>query len=374
MNIKLTILTGVFTILFFSTNAQEKIEDIISHSKEATINFSAIYDLDVISFFELEEKYNTELKKATFKKTEEYQNLLQELRDVKSEMLQTVFYYIDNTSLGEYDIKKGGFKYSLGANYVFNDFLTGSARNPKSLILENGETIFLKSLPSEKVFKNIYGNKVYDECIFFKVSEKEGLEIENDLENVSIYFFFTPSGRENSTFKFLNLVKPQPVWASRTRVEMKSDYVRIVIANKVTGKVYFDKLSPSTAKDMLLIYQNKLRVAQEKSANSGDIDLIEKSEAVLAASPTFNYDGYISQNLHYPNIAREKGIQGRVIVKFVVNEDGSVSNAEVVRGIGGGCDEECVKVVLGMPKWNPAIENGKAVKSSVSKPFIFKQE
>jgi len=92
--------------------------------------------------------------------------------------------------------------------------------------------------------------------------------------------------------------------------------------------------------------------------------------------PTAGYDmnAYLDKNLHYPEAARENNIQGRVTVKFVVNEDGHISGVEVVRGIGGGCDEEAKRVVSAMPPWKPGKSNGQAVKVYFNLPIAFKLE
>jgi protein TonB len=81
---------------------------------------------------------------------------------------------------------------------------------------------------------------------------------------------------------------------------------------------------------------------------------------------------YLGKNIKYPQIARETGIQGRVFVNFVVEPDGSVSNVKVLRGIGGGCDEEAMRVVKGMPKWSPGKQRGKTVRVSYTLPVVFK--
>ena len=81
---------------------------------------------------------------------------------------------------------------------------------------------------------------------------------------------------------------------------------------------------------------------------------------------------YIQKNIKYPMMARESDIQGRVFVSFVVEPDGSISNVGVMRGIGGGCDEEAVRVVNSMPKWNPGKQRGTAVRCSFTVPIIFK--
>ena len=81
---------------------------------------------------------------------------------------------------------------------------------------------------------------------------------------------------------------------------------------------------------------------------------------------------YVSKNVAYPEEAKEKEIQGRVFIGFVVEKDGSVNEVKVMRGIGGGCDEEAVRVIKGMPKWKPGIQKGKPVRVSYMMPINFK--
>ena len=81
---------------------------------------------------------------------------------------------------------------------------------------------------------------------------------------------------------------------------------------------------------------------------------------------------YVRQNLRYPEEAKGKGISGRVFVSFVVEKDGSVNEVKVLRGIGGGCDEEAVRVVRSMPKWTPGMQKGKPVRVNYNMPFFFK--
>ncbi len=92
--------------------------------------------------------------------------------------------------------------------------------------------------------------------------------------------------------------------------------------------------------------------------------------------PEAGYDisSFLQKNLRYPDNAREAGISGRVAVQFVVNEDGTISDVKVTRGIGGGCDEEARRVVLSLPKWKPGKQNGKAVKVYYTLPIVFRIE
>jgi protein TonB len=80
---------------------------------------------------------------------------------------------------------------------------------------------------------------------------------------------------------------------------------------------------------------------------------------------------YLSENIKYPPLAKESGIQGRVFINFVVEPNGSISNVKVLRGIGGGCDEEAVRVVEKMPKWSPGKQRGKPVRVSYNLPVKF---
>ncbi len=82
-------------------------------------------------------------------------------------------------------------------------------------------------------------------------------------------------------------------------------------------------------------------------------------------------DVYLSSHLNYPDAARDANISGKVLIRFVVNEDGSVSDAVVERSIGGGCDEEALRMIRSMPKWKPGKHNGKAVKVYFKLPINF---
>jgi TonB family protein len=101
----------------------------------------------------------------------------------------------------------------------------------------------------------------------------------------------------------------------------------------------------------------------------------EKAEILTHAEimPKALYDlsEYLSNNLHYPEIARQNKVEGKVIIKFVVDEHGRVTDPEIVRGIGGSCDEEALRVVKNMPMWIPASDKGKPVKVYYHLPIMF---
>ncbi len=81
---------------------------------------------------------------------------------------------------------------------------------------------------------------------------------------------------------------------------------------------------------------------------------------------------FLEDNLRYPQMAREAGIQGTVFITFVVERDGSVTDVRILRGIGGGCDEEAVRVVRMMPRWEPGRQRGQPVRVQFNMPIRFR--
>jgi len=80
---------------------------------------------------------------------------------------------------------------------------------------------------------------------------------------------------------------------------------------------------------------------------------------------------FLGKNVKYPAMAREGGIQGKVYVEFTIKKDGSVADVSIKKGIGGGCDEEVIRVVKLFPKWIPGTQNGKPVNVKMMLPFNF---
>lgn len=81
---------------------------------------------------------------------------------------------------------------------------------------------------------------------------------------------------------------------------------------------------------------------------------------------------FLSKNIKYPTIAQENGTQGRVIVQFVVNRDGSVVDPVVVRSVDPYLDKEALRVIGQMPKWKPGMQRGKAVRVKYTVPVMFR--
>lgn len=106
--------------------------------------------------------------------------------------------------------------------------------------------------------------------------------------------------------------------------------------------------------DTLLNQQNDSKKIKDKETVFKNVEKPTKFKG--------NINTYLSRNIEYPDIARRMNVEGVVTINFVVDEEGNVVDARVKKGIGLGCDEEALRVVKGMPKFEPAMQNGKNVK------------
>ena len=131
------------------------------------------------------------------------------------------------------------------------------------------------------------------------------------------------------------------------------------VANR--GKINIDEEPPK-----------KIEIAEPRET------FVQEAEIFLAVEDPPQFPGgeaarhnFIQENTKYPQKANGKGIQGTVYVTFVVEPNGSLSGIKVLRGIGSGCDEEAVRVVSIMPKWQPGKQKGQAVRVQLNMPIKF---
>lgn len=110
--------------------------------------------------------------------------------------------------------------------------------------------------------------------------------------------------------------------------------------------------------------------AQEEVKVEEEVFVVVEEQAEFPGGLDSMY-AYIVKNLKYPEAAKEKGIEGRVFVQFVIEKDGSISNVKILRGIGGGCEEAAVEMIKNMPKWKPGKQRGKPVRFQFVLPINF---
>lgn len=112
------------------------------------------------------------------------------------------------------------------------------------------------------------------------------------------------------------------------------------------------------------------QMAQESQEEEKPFVVVEQMPQFPGGQDAMN--AFIAKNLHYPIIAQENGIEGRVIIRFVINKQGKVGRVELVRGINPDCDKEAMRVIKSMPDWIPGKQNGVTVPVSYTIPVRFK--
>ena len=127
-------------------------------------------------------------------------------------------------------------------------------------------------------------------------------------------------------------------------------------------------------KKLILLAAVALFCGTSAMAQTDDVD--DAVFVVVEKSPEFpggndSLYAFIGRNIKYPEAAKKNKIEGRVFVTFVVEKDGQVSSAKILRDIGGGCGEEALRVVNSMPKWKPGTQRGNPVRVQFNLPIMF---
>lgn len=133
--------------------------------------------------------------------------------------------------------------------------------------------------------------------------------------------------------------------------------------------------------------ENELIIEDAEADQAMEIEIVEFEEEeeveeeevffIVEDMPSFQGEGqegfrrWIQQNLRYPQIAQENGIEGKVYVQFAVNSKGEVVDAKVVRGVDPALDKEALRVVMSSPKWDPGKQRGVPVKVQFTFPIVF---
>ncbi|MFC5284565.1 energy transducer TonB [Pedobacter alpinus] len=159
------------------------------------------------------------------------------------------------------------------------------------------------------------------------------------------------------------------------RVEIYSTYEGILMGNFVNGlkdgvwKEYVPKQKITYDE----IYENGKFIKGTNTSDNGEVTEYDKFETL----PSFKggmetFGKFLTKNLRYPPNARKDNIQGRVYIQFIIKKDGTLSESKILKGIGGGCDEEALRVINLSPDWNPGLQRGIAKNVSYSVPIFFK--
>lgn len=197
---------------------------------------------------------------------------------------------------------------------------------------------------------------------------------------ICLYGFSSNSEvKQTSTFGGLNYQPIEDIIIPRTQMEEKQP----------------PPPPPPRVVDLLLIVDNNTEIKDELNIIDTDANSNTAIRAAMRLDPKPDVDTdeatiflipeempefpggesallyFLSQNVKYPSLASDNGIYGKVIVNFVVNKDGSISDAKILRGVDPSLDKEALRVVYSLPKWKPGKQGGKPVRVSFSVPINF---
>ena len=154
----------------------------------------------------------------------------------------------------------------------------------------------------------------------------------------------------------VRVVRSMPNW---TPGKQKGEPVRVRFTLPITFRLEGLNDNPT-----------QVQVTQEKTAEDDIVNVAEKLPEYPGGMSELMK--YLSMNIRYPKEAQNKGIQGRVVVQFVVNKDGSISDAKVLKAVDPQLDAEALRVVNAMPNWIPGMNKGEAVNTRFTIPVVFK--
>jgi len=239
--------------------------------------------------------------------------------------------------------------FNLMVNGGFNDLILWQDQFITTLTYRENNFIILNDFPNEIV----------------KLKSDNYENIESVL--------FSRFNKEYNKFKKDSLVGPP--WI----IDMKSMEL-IFQQGKLIAHYFSDSYFPHYIRpeiDSNILEINKW-LKPDTIKNSWDKNYVYDSTALVEVdeSPKFvggkdSLNKFISKTIIYPKEALKRGIEGRVFVAVVIDENGSVSNVQILRGIGSGCEEEAIRVVKLSPKWIPGKKNGKDVRVSIAFPVTF---
>jgi len=145
----------------------------------------------------------------------------------------------------------------------------------------------------------------------------------------------------------------------------------VEVLNVVEDDVETEEIEINTEDDKTeVVIQAPVEIQEEEEEDNVVFVIVENKPEFPGGDAALMK--FISENIKYPVIAQENGIQGRVICQFVVNKDGSIVDINVVRSVDPSLDKEAIRVIKSMPHWKPGKQRGKAVRVKFTLPIVFR--
>ena len=247
--------------------------------------------------------------------------------------------YTENSYTQVYGIMKGS-----------GDILTIETKDPDCVCVAFG--IIAEKVRAKSENKDIPNKKTYDQTS----------KVISNSQNSSSQANTTNQQDENNLFKDLNkqLSKNEEVSNELARTYRESQKNSASSSNKSNNQ---------TSSNQDEVNEQKQQVQQKNGEQQVYVEVDEMPEF---PGGEFELRTYLAKAIVYPTVAKGNGIQGKVFVTFVINQDGSVSNAKIARGVDVSLDAEALRIVSTLPKWKPGRQRGVPVRVSYTTPISFK--
>jgi len=259
--------------------------------------------------------------------------------DIFSDEWRELVFEAKNHAYGAYELRKNSSK-----------------RHLRALIIASAIFVFIVSSPL--LFRQILHKKAIEKDVSVRILTD--IKIDQPKED-EIVRALPPPPPVRNTIKFIPpVIKPDELVAEE---ELPVTQKEVIETTAAVSNIVFDKGTDDVAAPVATV-NNQITeetdqpysyVEQMPQFPGGDLEMIK----------------FIRLNLRYPPMAQENRITGTVVVNFVVDRDGKITRVKVIRGVGGGCDEEAVRVISKMPTWSPGKQGGKAVLVSFTVPIRY---
>lgn len=306
---------------------------------------TALFDNDPITYFGLDATYNTDLKKKRFMQSAEYKEYKNRMAAEK-QVLKNTKYYVGYDIRKNFDVESGTFSVEVyDRERINNTYYPELQRyvlaNPNygKWDLSSYRAYFITPRLSEDTAIKIEGNN----CKLFLI-----IQFEETIKRTYSYgddYVLTKATKAI----ICNQDGSEVIWSAN------------INSNSASSN------PASTASTNSSSVSNSSSTNSESAVNVSMVEQQPDFPGGQAAIFT-----WLAQNLRYPASAQEANVQGRVLVQFIIEKDGTVTNVKIVRGIHPDLDAEAMRVVKAMPKWAPGRKNGQPVRVTYSLPINFR--
>lgn len=288
----------------------------------------ALLRQDIIAYYGLKDKCSTPLQRKKYMESAEFKIYKQKFDAIYRTATQSRCYVAVDVE-SQYSMENHNFRISFLESF-------------SSKVLSTGSTYFKTYTNDPKFGREYFVTPEIDEDTAYKIETSECAAV-----------FVGNLKQLPSHSEYLDGFRMTPL--------------EVYIANKKTGEIYMH-YTVQEEQQKVEAKSDNVSQSQNTQANNGPV------YTMCDVMPAFNgnLNVWLSQNMLYPASAAESGIEGKVIVKFVIRSDGSISDACVTRGVDPQLDREALRVVNAMPKWKPGMNNGKPVNVLFQLPLTFR--